>query len=156
MTDQSHFVDELGPVDYVIVEFPPDGQAFVDEMVAELSRLHDVGLIRVMDLLVLAKDEDGGVEGHEAGDAIATAQMRQLQDRTSEIFSVGDVDLLAAAMRPGSVAGVIVWENAWALPLLTAARRAGGQMVASGNIPLSALLASIEAELTAELSPTET
>lgn len=156
MTDQSPFVDELGPVDYVVVEFPPDGQAFVDEMVAELTRLHDVGLIRVLDLLVLVKDEDGGVEGHEASDVIATTQMRQLQDRSSEIFSTADVDLLAAAMRPGSVAGVIVWENAWALPLLTAARRAGGQMVASGSIPLSALLASIEAELTAELSPTET
>jgi hypothetical protein len=87
---------------------------------------------------------------------IETARMRHLQDRTSEIFSGADVDLLAAAMRPGSVAGVIVWENAWALPLLTAARRAGGQMVASGTIPLSALLASIEAELTAALSPTET
>lgn len=156
MTDQSPFVDELGPVDYVVVEFPPDGQAFVDEMVAELTRLHDVGLIRVLDLLVLVKDEDGGVEGHEASDVIATPQMRQLQERSSEIFSTADVDLLAAAMRPGSVAGVIVWENAWALPLLTAARRAGGQMVASGNIPLSALLASIEAELTAVLSPTET
>jgi hypothetical protein len=156
VTDQSPFVDELGPVDYVVVEFPPDGRAFVDEMVAELTRLHDVGLIRVLDLLVLVKDEDGGVEGHEAGDVIATTRMRQLQDRSSEIFSTADVDLLAAAMRPGSVAGVIVWENAWALPLLTAARRAGGQMVASGNIPLSALLASIEAELTAVLSPTET
>ncbi|WP_107765214.1 DUF6325 family protein [Nocardioides terrigena] len=156
MTDQSPFVDELGPVDYVVVEFPPDGQAFVDEMVAELTRLHDVGLIRVLDLLVLVKDEDGGVEGHEAGDVITTAQMRRLQDRSSEIFSTADVDLLAASMRPGSVAGVIVWENAWVLPLLTAARRAGGQMVASGNIPLSALLASIEAELTAVLSPRET
>jgi hypothetical protein len=156
VTDESPFVDELGPVDFLVVEFPSDGQAFDDEMLAELTRLHDVGLIRVLDLLVLVKDEDGGVEGHEAGDVIATAQMRHLQDRTSEIFSGADVDLLAAAMRPGSVAGVIVWENAWALPLLTAARRAGGQMVASGTIPLSALLASIEAELTAALSPTET
>jgi hypothetical protein len=156
VTDESPFVDELGPVDFLVVEFPSDGQAFDDEMLAELTRLHDVGLIRVLDLLVLVKDEDGGVEGHEAGDVIETAQMRHLQDRTSEIFSGADVDLLAAAMGPGSVAGVIVWENAWALPLLTAARRAGGQMVASGTIPLSALLASIEAELTAALSPTET
>lgn len=156
MTDQSPFVDALGPVDYVVVEFPSDGQAFVGEMVAELTRLHDVGLIRVLDLLVLGKGEDGVVEGHEAADVIATAQMRQLQDRSSEIFSVTDVDLLAAAMRPGTVAGVIVWENAWALPILQAAHRAGGQVVATGNIPLSALLASIEAELTAALSPTET
>ncbi len=156
MIDQSPFVDELGPVDYLVVEFPSDGQAFVDEMVAELTRLHDVGLIRVLDLLVLVKDEDGGVEGHEAGDLITTAPMRRLQDRSSEIFSAADVELLAHAMRPGTVAGVIVWENTWALPLLMAARRAGGQMVATGNIPLSALLASIEAELTAVLSPTET
>ena len=87
---------------------------------------------------------------------ITTAPMRRLQDRSSEIFSAADVELLAHAMRPGTVAGVIVWENTWALPLLMAARRAGGQMVATGNIPLSALLASIEAELTAVLSPTET
>ena len=79
MIDQSPFVDELGPVDYLVVEFPSDGQAFVDEMVAELTRLHDVGLIRVLDLLVLVKDEDGDVEGHDAGDVITTAPMRRLQ-----------------------------------------------------------------------------
>lgn len=156
MTEQMPVVDELGPLDYVVVEFPSDGRAFVGEMVAELTRLHDVGLIRVLDLLVIVKDESGGVTGHEPSDVIATARLRQLQDRASEIFSTADVDLLAAALRPGTVAGVVVWENAWAVPFLTAAQRADGQVVATGNIPLPALLASIEAELAAELSPLDT
>ena len=58
-----------------------------------------------------------------------------------------DVAHLAAAMEPGSVAGVLVWENVWAAPFASAARRAGGQLIASGRIPIQAIAASIEAEL---------
>jgi Family of unknown function (DUF6325) len=147
--------DELGPVDYVVVEYAPGNQPFMGEMAAELMRLHDVGLIRVLDLLILVKDGSGHVEGHEPVDLVGTDAIRELESRTSEIFSASDVDLLAEAMRPDTVAGVVVWENTWALPFLTAAQRAGGQVVATGGIPVAALLASIEAELTAELLPTD-
>lgn len=155
MSEQKPYPDELGPVDYVVVEYAPGNQPFMGEMAAELTRLHDVGLIRVLDLLILVKDAAGHVEGHEPVDLVGTEAIRELESRTSEIFSASDVDLLAEAMRPGTVAGVVVWENTWALPFLQAAQRCGGELVATGSIPVAALLALIEAELTAELQPTE-
>lgn len=155
MSEQKPCPDELGPIDYVVVEYSPGNQPFMGEMAAELMRLHDVGLIRVLDLLILVKDEAGRVEGHEPVDLVGTEAIRELESRTSEIFSAADVELLAQAMRSGTVAGVVVWENTWALPFLLAAERAGGQVVATGNIPVAALLDSIEAELTAELQPTD-
>ena len=155
MTEQKPYPDELGPLDYVVVEYSTGNQPFMGEMAVELMRLHDVGLIRVLDLLILVKDEAGRVEGHEPVDLVGTDAIRELEARTSEIFSASDVDLLAQALRPDSVAGVIVWENTWALPFLLAAQRAGGQVVATGSIPVAALLASIEAELTAELMPSD-
>lgn len=155
MSEQKPYPDELGPVDYVVIEYSPGHQPFMSEMAAELMRLHDVGLIRVLDLLILVKDSAGHVEGHEPVDLVGTEAIRELERCASEIFSASDVELLAQAMRPDTVAGVVVWENTWALPFLTAAQRAGGQVVATGSIPASALLAAIEAELTAELSTTD-
>jgi hypothetical protein len=155
MNEHDAYPDELGPVDFVVVEYAPGNQPFMGEMAAELMRLHDVGLIRVLDLLVLVKDGLGHAEGHEPVDLVGTEAIRELESRTSEIFSASDVELLAQAMRRDTVAGVVVWENTWALPFLSAAQRAGGQVVATGSIPVAALLASIEAELTAELLPTD-
>lgn len=155
MSEQKPYPDELGPVDYLVVEYPSGNQPFMGEMAVELMRLHDVGLIRVLDLLILVKDADGRADGHEPVDLVGTDAIRELESRTSEIFSASDAELLAEAMRPDTVAGVLVWENTWALPFLVAAKRAGGQVVASGSIPVTALLASIEAELTAELLPTD-
>lgn len=73
--------------------------------------------------------------------------MRALETEIAEILAEEDVAHLAAAMEPGSVAGVLVWENAWAAPFASAARRAGGQLIASGRIPIQAIAASLEAEL---------
>ena len=143
-------IDELGPVDYLIVEFPPGTQNFDGEMAAELLRLHDTGLIRVLDLMILMKDEDGNVEGHEVNDLDGTDEIRLLETYVAEILAVDDVVMLAEAMAPGTVAGVVVWENSWAAPFGSAARRAGGQLVATGRIPIQAIAASIEAEMAAE------
>ena len=57
-----------------------------------------------------------------------------------------DVENLAAAMDPGSTAGVLIWENLWAAPFASAARRSGGQLIATGRIPIQAIIASIEAD----------
>ena len=150
MTEQTLSIDELGPVDYLIVEFPPGTQNFDGEMAAELLRLHDTGLIRVLDLMILMKDEDGNVEGHEVNDLDGTDEIRLLETYVAEILAVDDVVMLAEAMAPGTVAGVVVWENSWAAPFGSAARRAGGQLVATGRIPIQAIAASIEAEMAAE------
>ena len=131
-------LDELGPVDFLIVEFPAGAQNFTGEGAEELLRLHDAGIIRVMDILILAKDADGTVEAHELSDL---AELGELQRLEAEL-----VQNLAAAMDPGSVAGVLVYENTWAAPFASAMRRAGGQLIANGRIPIQALIAAVEAD----------
>ncbi len=138
-------IDEMGPVDYLVVEFPAGHSTFNGEMSAELSRLSDEGIIRVLDLLVLQKADDGSVEGFEVEDFDMDG-LRALETEIAEILAAEDVENLAAAMEPGSVAGVVVWENLWAAPFASAARRAGGQLVATGRIPIQAIAASLDAE----------
>jgi len=139
-------IDELGPVDYLVVEFPAGESHFTGEMAAELATLADAGTIRVLDILILRKDEDGSVEALEIDDLDAVDDLRAIEAGIAEILAADDVEHLAAAMEPGSVAGVIVWENSWAAPFASAARRAGGQLIANGRIPIQAIIASLEAE----------
>lgn len=148
MSDQA--IDELGPVDYLVVEFPAGQQHFDGAMAAELARLVDAGTIRVLDLLILSKDADGAVEAFEIDDLDEMDDLRVIETGIAEILAADDVDHLAAAMEPGSVAGVLVFENTWAAPFASAARKAGGQLIASGRIPIQALVASFEAETRAE------
>jgi hypothetical protein len=143
-------VDELGPVDYLIVEFPADAQNFTGEMAAELVRLSDAGTIRVLDILLIQKNDDGSIDALELDEAPGLDDLRALEADLAEILAADDVVHLAAAMDPGTVAAVLVWENTWAAPFGSAARRAGGQLVATGRIPIQAIAASMEAELALE------
>jgi len=144
--------DELGPVDFLIVEFPAGQANFTGEMAAELSTLVDAGTIRILDVLIITKDADGGIDAFEADDFEGLDELRRLETQLAVLLAEEDVADLAAAMEPGSVAGVLVWENRWAAPFASAARRAGGQLVANGRIPIQAIMASIEAD---EASPSE-
>lgn len=143
-------VEELGPVDYLVIEFPAGAQNFTGEAADELAKLAESGTIRILDVLILVKDEDGSVEAMELDETPTVDAIRALEADIAEILAAEDVELLAEAMEPGSVAGVVVWENRWAAPFAAAARRAGGQLIASGRIPIQAIAASIEAELAAE------
>ena len=107
-------------------------------------------MIRVLDLLIIVKNDDGSVDALEIDDTPAVDAIRALEADIAEILAAEDVELLAEAMEPGSVAGVLVFENRWAAPFAAAARRAGGQLIANGRIPIQAIAASIEAELAAE------
>src|SRR4029077_10272338 len=98
------------------------------------------------DILILRKDEDGAVEALEIDDLDEVDDLRAIETGIAEILAAEDVEHLAAAMEPGSVAGVLVWENLWAAPFASAARRSGGQLVASGRIPIQAIIASLEAD----------
>jgi hypothetical protein len=100
----------------------------------------------VLDLLILAKDDKGNVDAMEIDDLESLDELRVAETQLAELLAADDVAHLAAAMEPGTTAGVLVWENAWAAPFASAARRAGGQWVASGRIPVQAILASIEAD----------
>lgn len=143
-------IDELGPVDYVIIEFPEGHQHFTGEVIDELLKLVDAGTIRVIDVLILAKDGDGTVEAMELADVEDLGPLVELEAELAELLAEEDVELLAAAMEPGSVAGVLVYENIWAAPFASAARRAGGELIANGRIPIQAIIAAVEADAALE------
>ena len=139
-------LDELGPVDYVVVEFPAGAKNFTGEMAAELVRLVDAGTIRIVDILILDKNEDGSVDATELSDIDELGELESIEAELAELLAADDVEHLAASMEPGSTAGVLIWENLWAAPFASAARRAGGQLIADGRIPIQAMIASIEAD----------
>ena len=144
MTEVS--LEELGPVDYVVVEFPAGASSFTGEMAAELRALVNSGTIRVIDVLILTKDADGTVEAAELSDIAELGELQAIEAELAELLAADDVDHLAAAMEPGSTAGVLIWENLWAAPFASAVRRSGGQLIADGRIPIQAIIASIEAD----------
>lgn len=148
MTDRS--IDELGPVDYLIIEFPAGAQHFTGEGAAELLKLHDAGIIRIMDLVILIKAEDGSVEAQELSDLPEMGEFERIEAELAETLAADDVVTLAEAMRPGSVAAALVYENTWAAPFASAMRRAGGQLVADGRIPIQAIIAAVEADAALE------
>jgi Family of unknown function (DUF6325) len=143
-------VDELGPVDWIVVEFP--GSKFNGEIAPALRDLVERGVIRVLDLLVLKKDADGSLEAFELSDLDPgeVGELRSYENELAMLLSEDDVTAVAAAVEPGSSAAVLVWENTWATPFAVAVRRSGGQLVASGRIPVQAILAAIEADDEAE------
>jgi hypothetical protein len=139
-------LDRLGPVDYVVVEFPAGESSFTGEMADELVALVDSGTIRVIDVLILTKDEDGSVDAVELSDVPDLGPLQAVEAELAELLAADDIENLAAAMDPGSTAGVLIWENLWAAPFASAARRSGGQLIADGRIPIQAIIASIEAD----------
>ena len=139
-------LDSLGPVDYLVVEFPAGASNFTGEMAAELLALVDAGTIRVIDVLILTKNDDGTVEATELSDIEQLGPLQAVETQLAELLAADDVANLAACMDPGSTAGVLIWENLWAAPFASAARRSGGQLIANGRIPIQAIIASIEAD----------
>jgi hypothetical protein len=139
-------LDELGPVDYLVVEFP--GSKFNGEIAPTLVDLVDRGLIRVLDLILIMKEQDGSFDAVELNDfeAGALGELHRFEAEIAELLSADDIENVAAALEPGSTAGVLVYENLWAAPFASAVRRCGGQLVANGRIPVQALIASFEAD----------
>jgi hypothetical protein len=137
-------LDELGPVDWIVVEFP--GSKFKGEIAPILDDLVERGTVRVLDLLLIRKDEAGALEFFELSDLDENemGSLRAYETELSMLLSEDDVTAAAAAVEPGSTAALLVWENRWAAPFGSAVRRAGGQLVASGRIPVQALLAAVE------------
>ena len=139
-------VDELGPVDYIVVEFP--GSKFNGEIAPALKDLVDRGIIRVLDIVILQKDDKGTLEVAELSD-LDESEVGSIRDYETELamlLSEDDVIAVAEAIEPGTTAAVLVWENKWAVPFATAVRHSGGQLVASGRIPIQAIAAALEAD----------
>ena len=140
-------IDTLGPVDYLVIEFP--GSRFNGEIGAALLDLVNREVIRVLDLVVIKKDQDGSFEAFEFDDIDDSelGGIRSLESELAQLLSEDDVASVAEALEPGSSAGLLVYENLWAAPFGSAVRRAGGQLVANGRIPVQALLAVMEDEI---------
>ena len=141
-------LDVLGPVDYLVVEFPADKANFSGEMATQLGSLVDRKLIRVLDLLLLRKELDGSVEVAELHElaAVDVGELLALEADLAMLLAEEDVKAIGGALEPGSIAAVLVYENSWAGPFASSVRRSGGQLVASGRIPTQALLAAVEAD----------
>jgi hypothetical protein len=148
MTERS--IDELGPVDYLIVEFPEGQQNFTGEGADELLKLHDAGLIRILDLVIMVKDEDGSIDAMELSDVPDLGEFERIEAELAETLSADDVAELATVMSPGSVAAALIYENLWAAPFASALRRAGAQLISAGRIPTQALIAAVEADAALE------
>src|SRR3954453_409039 len=130
----------------MVVEFP--GSKFKGEIVPILDDLVERGTIRVLDLVLIRKGDDGVADFFEISDLEDSEKdsLRYYETELAVLLSYEDVEAVAASVEPGSTAALLVWENKWAAPFGSAVRHAGGQLVASGRIPVQALLAAVEVE----------
>ena len=136
---------EVGPVDYLVIEFP--GNKMTGEALPILADLADRGIIRILDLVFVTRDEDGSTAGLELRDldGDGVLDLTVFESFSSGLLSQADVDDASAILEPGSSAGILVFENTWAAPFVGAVHRSGGELVASGRIPADELLSAFEA-----------
>jgi hypothetical protein len=137
-------LDEMGPVDYIVVEFP--GNRMSGEAFPLLLDLVERGTIRILDLAFLRKETDGTVTTLHQQDLgrMQVLEAALFEGAASGLLRSEDLEEAARALEPGSSAGVLLYENAWAAPFAAALRRAGGQLVASGRIPVHALVTALD------------
>lgn len=134
----------VGPIDYVLIEFP--GSQFNGEIAPNLVELVNGGMIRLLDLVFVHKNEQGDIESIELADAMPAeaGDLADIDVGYAGLLAEEDLDAAAEVLDPGSSALLLVWENSWAAPLATAIRESGGQLVASGRIPVNAIIAALE------------
>src|SRR5262245_32015484 len=137
-------IEEMGPIDYVLVEWP--GKQPTGEAVPHLIDLVERGVVRVLDLAFITKGDDGSVAGVDVKDLGAQVEeMKVFEGASSGLLGDDDLDEAATALEPGTSAALLVYENRWAAPFAAAVRRSGGQLVASGRIPVEDVLAVLDA-----------
>ena len=135
---------EMGPIDYLLVEWP--GQQPNGEVAPHLVDLVERGLIRILDLVFIAKDEDGTVAGIEIADVGGEVpELAIFEGASSGLLSDEDVSEAGGVLEPGTSAALLVFENTWAAPFVGAVRRSGGELVASGRIPAGDVIEALEA-----------
>ena len=144
-TMERDHLEDMGPIDYLVVEFP--GSRMTGEGLPLLVDLVDRGIIRILDLVFVKKELDGSVKGLAIADLDhdGTLDLAVFEGASSGLLDQDDLDEAGAVLEPGSSAGLLVYENRWAAPFAKALRRGGGQLVASGRIPVQAVLAALDA-----------
>lgn len=136
--------EEVGPIDYLVVEFP--GNRMTGEGLPLLVDLVDRGIIRIMDLTFVRKDDDGSVTAMEIADLTGDGELdlAVFEGASSGLLGQDDIEEAATALEPGCSAGILVYENVWAAPFAAALRRGGARLVASGRVPVQALVATLD------------
>jgi hypothetical protein len=136
---------ELGPIDYVVVEWPADKQP-TGEAFPLLVDLVDRGLIRVLDLAFVKKEMDGTIVGLDLQDFAADGdpQLTIFEGASSGLLGDDDRAEAGNAIEPGCSAALLVYENTWAAPFATALRKSGAQLVAGGRIPVNAIISALD------------
>ena len=136
--------DETGPIDYLVVEFP--GNKMTGEGLPLLVDLVGAGIIRILDLVFVRRELDGSIKAVEIADFDDDGQLdlAVFEGAASGLLGPDDVDEATSVIEPGSSAGILVYENVWAAPFARALRRGGAQLVASGRIPVQAILAKLD------------
>jgi hypothetical protein len=144
MSDELDTLDTMGPIDYIVVEFPEDRLS--GEGLPLLIDLVERGLIRVLDLAFIRKERDGSVVQLTGTDPFGdgSLDLKIFEGAASGLLGSDDIDEASAILEPGAAAGILVYENLWAAPFAAAIRRGGGQLVASGRIPVQAVLAALD------------
>jgi hypothetical protein len=138
-------LEELGPIDYIVMEWQGELPA-TGEVQSLLLELVDRGIIRILDIAFVTKGPDGSVAAVDVGDLEqVAAAFAVFEGASSGLLGFEDLQEAAAALEPGTSAAVLVWENRWAAPVAAALRRSGGQLVASGRLPVQAVLAALDA-----------
>jgi hypothetical protein len=146
MSDERDELDEMGPIDYLVVAFPGNKKV-TGEAFSLLLDLVDRGIIRVLDFLFVKRELDGSVNGVAIADIDhdGVLDLAVFEGASSGLLGDEDMEEAGSALEPGEAAGILVYENVWAGPFAAAVRRGGGQLVASGRIPVQAMLAALEA-----------
>lgn len=139
MTEEA--LDSLGPVDYIVVEWT--GQQPNGEAIPHLIQLLDSGIIRLLDLVFVTKADDGTVARLELNEL--GAEFEVFDGASSGLLDEGDISEASSALEPGTSAAILIWENSWAAPFAAALRNNGAQLVASGRVPVQALIDTLEA-----------
>ena len=136
----------LGPVDYLVVEWPP-GTEPNGKGLDVLVDLTERGLIRVLDLAFVQKQDDGSIAGLALADIDGDGELDLLQfdGASSGVLDQGDLDEAGEALAAGASAAILVYENRWATPFAAAVRAGGAELVARGAVPVDALLATLDA-----------
>jgi uncharacterized membrane protein len=133
----------IGPVQYLVVEFP--GNEFSGDIAPALADLIESGLVRVIDLVFVMKDEEGNVSSFEFDQLDELAPFADLDGEAGGMLSEGDILDIAEDLAPNSSAALLVWEDVWAAPFAAAVRGANGQIVAGGRIPHDLVVDALEA-----------
>jgi hypothetical protein len=139
-------IEEMGPVDIVVIAFPPDAP-MSGEAVPLLLDLVERGIIRVLDALVVVKEADGSFSGFEAIglEERGLGELREFEGASSGLLGDADAETAAEALEPGTAAVLLCYENRWAAPFAIAVRRSGGVLIDNQRIPTQALVAALDA-----------